>query len=139
MVKHLPATQETNVNPWVGKIPWRRAWQPTPVFLPGEFHRQRSLVGCSPWGLKESDATERPALSHSLQPLRLPGCGYRHYPLHTAIQSILGILLGFIRQISHTYSDITSKRSPVWKGSIFRNATWNCVLFTEISCLLFKV
>ena len=37
-------------NPWVGKRPWRRAWQPTPVFLPGEFHRRRSLVGNSPWG-----------------------------------------------------------------------------------------
>ena len=38
---------------------WRRKWQPTPVFLPGEFHGQRSLVGCSPWGHKESDTTER--------------------------------------------------------------------------------
>ena len=37
-------------DPWVGKIPWRRAWQPTPVFLPGESHRQRSLPGYSPWG-----------------------------------------------------------------------------------------
>ena len=37
--------------------PWRRAWQPTPVFLPGESHRQRSLVGYSPWGCKESDMT----------------------------------------------------------------------------------
>ena len=37
-------------DPWVGKIPWRRAWQPTPVFLPGESHGQRSLVGYSPWG-----------------------------------------------------------------------------------------
>ena len=45
-------------NPWVGKIPWRRAWQPTPVFLPGESHGQRSLVGYSPWGCKESDTTE---------------------------------------------------------------------------------
>ena len=35
-------------NPWVGKIPWRRAWQPTPVFLPGESHGQRSLAGYSP-------------------------------------------------------------------------------------------
>ena len=34
-------------DPWVGKTPWRRAWPPTPVFLPGEFHGQRSLVGCS--------------------------------------------------------------------------------------------
>ena len=36
--------------PWVWKIPWRRKWQPTPVFLPGEFHGQRSLAGYSPWG-----------------------------------------------------------------------------------------
>ena len=39
-------------DPWVGKIPWRRKQQPTPVFLPGKSHGQRSLVGNSPWGLK---------------------------------------------------------------------------------------
>ena len=39
-------------NPWVGKIPWRREWQPTLVFLPGESHGQRSLVGYSPWSHK---------------------------------------------------------------------------------------
>ena len=43
---------------WVGKIPWRRAWQPAPVFLPGESHRQSSLAGYSPRGHKESDTTE---------------------------------------------------------------------------------
>ena len=42
----------------VGKMPWRRAWQPAPVFLPGESHGQRSLVGYSPWGRTESDTTE---------------------------------------------------------------------------------
>ena len=46
-------------DPWVRKIPWRRKWQPTPVFLPGESHAGRSLVGYSPWGRKESDTTER--------------------------------------------------------------------------------
>ena len=45
-------------NPWAGKTPWRRALQPTPLFLPGKFHGQRSLAGCSPQGLKESDMTE---------------------------------------------------------------------------------
>ena len=45
-------------NPWVWKIPWRRAWQPTPVFLPRKFHGQRSLAGYSPWGHKESYITE---------------------------------------------------------------------------------
>ena len=43
---------------WVGKIPWRRKWQPTPVFLPGGFHGQRSLAGYTPWGHKELDTTE---------------------------------------------------------------------------------
>ena len=42
---------------WVRKIPWRRAWQPTPVLLPGESHGQRRLAGYSPWGHKESDTT----------------------------------------------------------------------------------
>ena len=45
-------------NPWVRKIARSRKWQPTPVFLPGEFHGQRSLAGCSPQGRKESDMTE---------------------------------------------------------------------------------
>jgi len=46
-------------DPWVGKIPWRRKWQPTPALLPGKSHGQRSLIGYSPWGRKESDMTER--------------------------------------------------------------------------------
>ena len=46
-------------TPWVGKIPWRRKWQPIPIFLPGESHGRRSLAGYSPWGRKESDTTER--------------------------------------------------------------------------------
>ena len=41
-------------NPWVKEIPWRRAWQPTPVFLPGESHGQKGLVGYGLWGRKES-------------------------------------------------------------------------------------
>ena len=51
-------------NPWVGKIPGRRKWLLTPVFLPGEFHGQRSLAGYSPWGREESDTTEQLTLSH---------------------------------------------------------------------------
>ena len=46
-------------NSWVGKIPWRREWQLTPVFLPGKSHGQRSLVGYSPWGRRGSDMTEQ--------------------------------------------------------------------------------
>ena len=59
MVKKLLATQETWVASLGQEIPWRRAWQPTPAFLLGEYHGQRSLVGCSPWGHKESHTTEQ--------------------------------------------------------------------------------
>ena len=50
--------------PQIGKIFWRRAWQPTPVFLPGKFHGQRSLMGYSPQDRKESDMTERLTHTH---------------------------------------------------------------------------
>ena len=57
MVKHLPAMREIQV----GKISWRRKWQPTPVFLPGKSHGRRNLVGYSPWGRKEWEMTEQEA------------------------------------------------------------------------------
>ena len=57
-VKNLSAMQETQFNPWVGKIPWRREWQPTPLFLPGKSHGQRSLAGCSPRGPKGSEKSD---------------------------------------------------------------------------------
>ena len=53
-------------NPWVRRIPWRRIWQSTPVFLPGKSHGRRSLVGCSPWDREESDMTERLYFDFSL-------------------------------------------------------------------------
>ena len=62
-VKNLLQCRRPRFDPWVGKIPWRREWLPTPVFLPGKFPGQRSLVGYSPWGNKESDMTERLSLS----------------------------------------------------------------------------
>ena len=45
-------------DPWVRRIPWRREWQPNPVFLPGESYGQRSLAGYSPWGCKQSEAIQ---------------------------------------------------------------------------------
>ena len=59
LVKNLPPVQETQVRFLGGKIPWRRKWQLTPVFLPGESHGWRSLVCCSPWGREESDKSEQ--------------------------------------------------------------------------------
>ena len=58
-VKNPPTMQETGFDPVVGKFPWKRAWQPTAVFLPGKSHGQRGLAGYSPWGHKESDTTEQ--------------------------------------------------------------------------------
>ena len=69
-VKRLSTMQEIWVDPWVGKIPWRRKWQPTPLLLPGKSHGWRSLVGYSPWGCKELDATKHThAVSHTLRSL----------------------------------------------------------------------
>ena len=66
-VKNLPACRRPRFDPWVRKIPCRRNWQSTPVFLLGEFHGQRSLVGYSPWGCRELDMTEW--LTHTLSKL----------------------------------------------------------------------
>ena len=96
-------------DPWVRKIPWRRKWQPTPAFLPGKFHGQRSLAGYSPWGHKEPDnwAQHRrdlrprwvdspPPCPHRLprldqwgKPFSFPGCALPPRP-HPALLGALG-------------------------------------------------
>ena len=62
MVMNVPSMQETH-DPWFGKVSWRRKWLPTPVFLPGKFHGERSLAGYSLWGCKELGTTEGLTLS----------------------------------------------------------------------------
>ena len=52
-------------DPWVRKIPWKRKWQPTSLFLPGKSHGQRSLAGYSPWDCKESNMTEHVCIFHT--------------------------------------------------------------------------
>ena len=54
----MQETKRHGFDPWVGKMPWGRAWQPTPVFLPGESHGQRSLEGYGSQGHKELDMTK---------------------------------------------------------------------------------
>ena len=61
VVKNPPANagnKRRRSDPWVGKIPWRRTWQPTPIVLPGKVQGQRSLTGYSSWYSKDSDMTE---------------------------------------------------------------------------------
>ena len=67
MVKNPPANARdlSGFNPWVRKIPWRRAWQPTPVFLAGESHGQRNWEGYSSCSHKESDTTKVTAHTHT--------------------------------------------------------------------------
>ena len=74
MVKSPLANAGDVFDPWVGKIPWRRKWQPAPIFVPEKFHGQRSLADYSPWGRKESDTTE--TTSHA----RTQGCGGHREP-----------------------------------------------------------
>ena len=80
--------QRCEFDPWVGKIPWSKNWQPTPVFLPEESHGQVSQAGYSPWGHKESDMTEHtcqkiymcyPVVNWQPTPVFLPreSCGQR--------------------------------------------------------------
>ena len=62
MARNLPAQRRKHkrrgFSPWVSKVPWRKKRQPTPIFLPGKSHGQRSLAGYSLWGCRDSDTTE---------------------------------------------------------------------------------
>ena len=64
-VKNLPAMQGTGLDCSIRKIPWRREWQSSPVFLHREFHGEKSLVGYSTWGRKESDTTAQVTHTHT--------------------------------------------------------------------------
>ena len=69
LVKYPPANAADKrhaFNPWIRKIPWRRKWQPTPVFSPGESYGQRNLAGYSLWCCKESDTNEQPTIYFKL-------------------------------------------------------------------------
>ena len=68
-------------NTWFGKIPWRREQLPTPIFLPGECHGQRSLAGYSPWGSKEVDMTKWLSLSQNSFPLWFIPGGWIQFPV----------------------------------------------------------
>ena len=78
VVKNLPAVQETRVQSLGGEDPLEKGMAPTPVFLPGEVHGQRSLAGYSPRGNKESDTTERLSLTRSVV---LESCDQRTFTL----------------------------------------------------------
>ena len=65
MIQDNEVKSQKHLGFFPGQLSWWRAWQPTPVFLPGESHGQRSLVGYSPWGCKDTDATEAAELTYT--------------------------------------------------------------------------
>ena len=117
------AMQETKFNPWVRKIPWRRKWQPTPVFLCRESHEQRNLVGWSPWGYKELDTTEQLHFSlfinykgiFLLKPSKIP----KVYCKQGWVQSMVGEEYGLLW--SHSLS-------AVWPWASYLNSLYSSIL-----------
>ena len=104
-------------DPWVGKIPWRREWQPTPVFLPEESHGQRSLVGYGPWGCKELDTTEQLPLFTLLVWFQSSGSQHGYLPLvqSTKLQSLAFKQTYWL--ISRVIFKITHTRTQFWPQS----------------------
>ena len=98
MVKNPPANAGIRFDPWVEKIPWKRAWLPTPVFLPGKSRGQRSLAGCSLWGCKELDTTETNTF---------------HYQEVTYHKSLFLIPMGWVVSISLFIFDLLMRSSLV--------------------------
>ena len=115
-------------HPWVRKIPWRRKWQPTPVFLPGDPHGQRSLVGYSPWAhtVRHDWATKQKELSLYILSftISLLGCETERLHVSKSVRTVVfglririkflwtssdPLLKGWICSVSHL-----SKRQPFW-------------------------
>ena len=138
-VKRLSTVREARV----GKIPWRRKWQSTPVLLPGKSHGQRSLVGYSLWGRKESDMTERlhfqllrqeALISHisaSLEVSCLGSYSFKAFLVATQ-QVLLGVNLGnilleakillvLLSQVTYLYSTDIFWRQYFFQSCVLQN------------------
>ena len=93
-------------NPWVGKILWRRAWQQTPVLLPGESHGQRSLESCSPCGCKQLDTTEATQHAHTHTHMHthahIHTCAHTYTHTHTHTHTALTPLCTFSHSVLST-------------------------------------
>ena len=113
MVKnHACQCRRGRFDPWVWKIPWRRAWQPTPVFLPEKPHGQRSLVGYSAWGREESDPTE-----------------HTHTHMHRTTQ-----MWGWLKPLMQKHGSEPKIRWPDYKFY----ASFHCIGSVSLTYALFK-
>ena len=107
-LKNLPA-RRPGLSPWVRKIPWRRKWQPTPVFLPGESLGWRSLAGCSPQGHTELDTTKVTQHAHRRQErFEWSKLGLERGLIRSVILNVwsLRCLLGIKMEMSHRQLNI---------------------------------
>ena len=95
LVKNLPVMQDTWFDPWVGKIPWRKEWQPTPVFWPGKSYAQRSLAGYGLRGGKKSDTAE--GLTHFHMHRGFPSSAVVKNPPTSAGVPVSGSIPGSVR------------------------------------------
>ena len=142
MVKNLAAMQETRFHPWVGKILWRREWQPTPVFLPGEPHGQRSLVGYSPWGRKELDMKVKSESEGAQSCLTLcdpMDCTLSGFSVHGIFQArvLEKIVISFSRGSSRPrnrtrVSRVAGRRFTVWATREAWATNTFCLLWAKI-------
>ena len=138
-------------NPWIRKMLWRRKWQPTPVFLPGKFHGQRSLAGSGPWGRTESDTTEQLSVHTHTRLLMLLflfrsiwwsastcACTHRRHPLMKTWQNFPA---HYFKHLLLPWSDgkgkglkvslfvkwlILTTSSQIELSTFNNNATWTC-------------
>ena len=111
---------------WVRKVPWRRAWQPTPVFLPGKSREQRILAGYSPWSHKESDTTEHACIHtcmHYDPALKVP----QHTFCHTLLVELVTRLL--------TSREVKTENIPKFEAVISgHHDLWTLHLFNCCCC-----
>ena len=125
-------------SPWVGKIPWRRKWQPTPIFLPGESHGQRRLADYSPWGHKESDTAKHTQTSTNFITYNLGSLG--------SVLWVMGMLVKTVFPSSVACSNKQSQHNMikllmmikcgelrVGRGGIF-NPVWRAGEFPRRDC-----
>ena len=127
MEKNPPTSRRPGFDPWVGKVPWRRKWQPTPVFLPGESHGRRSLAGYRPWDHKESDTTVWLCITTPHPHLSSKKAGWKAF-------SNLGILKAWA---IHLFIWPCNKRFPVSKKKKGREL-WTQTCIKENCCVTVK-
>ena len=130
-------------NPWVRKIRWRRKWQPTPVFLPREFHRQRSLGGCSPRSHKSR--TRLSDLNHHQDSLHRWKSGYKIWEFSIVILLCGGKKEVFLKERKmkpkhseiETWNEDSTLRVSVSLFYLFQRS--DCILDHPMTCLLFSL